>query len=60
MIIIKADIMMKAAEFMDHYNRILRQKEEGVILLPPYFDVVTVSEDENIVFEFEERESKIL
>lgn len=60
MIIIKTNILMKPDELNYHYRRILNQRDEGIILLPPYFDVVCASEDENIVFDYEGRESRIL
>lgn len=60
MIIIKSNILMKPEELDYHHRRILNQRDEGVILLPAYFDVIAMpDEDVIVVRDLEGREYKI-
>lgn len=60
MIIIKSNILMKPEELDYHHRRILNQRDEGVILLPAYFDVIAMpDEDVMVVRDLEGREYKI-
>lgn len=60
MIIIKSNILMKPEELDYHHRRILNQRDEGVILLPAYFDVIAMpDEDVVVVRDLEGREYKI-
>ena len=44
-LILQCDVVLKNYEMNELYDTILKQKEQGVILLPPYVKVVNVPEE---------------
>lgn len=55
-LIIKCQIPMKPQKFDTFREQILKQKESGVILLPPYCTVVTKPKDIDIQVEEDKNE----
>lgn len=52
MIIVKANLFMKAQDLDRMQKHILDQKKDGVIVLPAGFEVIVVDGDEDIEFKF--------
>lgn len=48
-LVVKCNVFLKRKEFSNLYENILRQKETGVILLPPYCDIKVVPPNIKIV-----------
>ena len=44
-LILQCDVVLKNYEMNELYDTILKQKEQGVILLPPYVKVVNAPEE---------------
>lgn len=50
-LVVKLNMFLRDSELRKIYDSILRQKENGLILLPPYCDAQVVPENVKIVVE---------
>ena len=57
-IIVRANVFLHPKELTVIREHILKQKEEGVVVLPPIFDVITAPEDVEIQFDFDKEKGK--
>lgn len=52
MLVIRVDIYMKPDKLEEFRSNVIRQKKEGVIVLPPYCHVLRAPKDMDIRFDF--------